>query len=294
MPQVAVRLALSAVLLAAAALKLIDARSSRAALATFGLRSERSRRAAWPALIAAEVALAVAIGAGSQLASYLAAGLLLALAAALALALRHGHAGAPCGCFGARSRVNRGAVARALVLAAGFAALPSIPAGRMSTDGWLAVGLGAALVMLAALAVAVLALAREVGMLRLALGPQAALEIPQEGPELGGRTELVARLPDVPDGGLGLAVFTSDGCALCTALAPALELLAGDPLLAVATFDAERDADAWRALDVPGSPFAVAVDGDGVVLAKGTFNSLAQLDGLLAAAERRAGVRAHA
>ena len=44
-----------------------------------------------------------------------------------------------------------------------------------------------------------------------------------------------------------------------------------------------------RAADIPGSPFAVALDADGTVLAKGTFNTGAQLESVLAAAERRAG-----
>ena len=39
------------------------------------------------------------------------------------------------------------------------------------------------------------------------------------------------------------------------------------------TFDEVEDADAWSAADVPGSPFAVALDADGTVLAKGTFNT---------------------
>ena len=38
-------------------------------------------------------------------------------------------------------------------------------------------------------------------------------------------------------------------------------------------FDEVEDADAWALADVPGSPFAVAVGADGIVLAKGTFNS---------------------
>ena len=41
--------------------------------------------------------------------------------------------------------------------------------------------------------------------------------------------------------------------------------------------------------DVPGSPFAVAIGGDGTVLAKGTFNTGAQLESVLATAERRRG-----
>ena len=54
-------------------------------------------------------------------------------------------------------------------------------------------------------------------------------------------------------------------------------------------FDEVEDADAWALADVPGSPFAVALGADGVVLAKGTFNSGAQLESVLAAAERRRG-----
>ena len=40
---------------------------------------------------------------------------------------------------------------------------------------------------------------------------------------------------------------------------------------------------------MPGGPFAVALDMDGTVLAKGTFNTGAQLETVLAAAERRRG-----
>ena len=39
---------------------------------------------------------------------------------------------------------------------------------------------------------------------------------------------------------------------------------------------------------IPGSPYAVAMALDGTVLAKGTFNDLAQLESVLATAERRA------
>jgi hypothetical protein len=48
-----------------------------------------------------------------------------------------------------------------------------------------------------------------------------------------------------------------------------------------------RRAAIWERLAIPGSPFAVALDLDGAVVAKGTFNNLAQLESVLAAAERR-------
>jgi hypothetical protein len=83
-------------------------------------------------------------------------------------------------------------------------------------------------------------------------------------------------------------VFTSEGCHICQTLAPAVESVGNDPRVAVATFDEVAEAEVWRSLGIPGSPFAVALDDTGMVLAKGTFNSLAQLESVLATAERRA------
>jgi len=287
MVQVGVRLGLAAILAVAAALKLADARSSRAAMATFGLGPERAAgRAAWWVLIVAELLLAGGVAADLDAAAYAASALLLAFAAALAVALRTGRAGAPCACFGSRSRVTPAAVGRNLALAAAFAAVPVLPGGSLSTDEWLGLGLVVALLACAGLAVAVLALAREIGELRLRVGPEAALEVPHEGPEVGGRTDVVGRVGR--DGErLALAVFTSEGCHLCRAVEPALEALARDPIVAVEVFDEVAHADVWRALDIPGSPFAVALDERGTVLAKGTFNSYGQLESILATAERR-------
>ncbi len=280
-------LALGGTLVAAAALKVAAPHASAAGLATFGLRNAAARRAAWALLVLAEASLGVLVALGSGAAAIAAAALLLAFAAALALALRRGLAGAPCGCLGARSRVSRAAVARNLVLAAGLAALPLVPDTRPSAAAWLAAGLALALLGVLALGVAVVALAREVGDLRLRAAPGPALEIPEEGPEIGARTALVDRLAAAAPARLGLAVFTSEGCRMCRALEPAVSALARDPLVALAVFDEVRDAGAWAALDVPGSPYAVALALDGTVLAKGTFNDLGQLEGILATAERR-------
>ena len=214
MVEVGGRIVLAAVLVAASVAKLASPRSSSAALGTFGIRSSGGRWAAWAVLIATELALAAGVAAGIDLAAYLAAGLMAAFGAAMLAALQRGRAGAPCACFGARSTVGWPAVARNLVLSFAFLALPLLPEGELTTDEWLGLGLGVALLACAGLAIAVLALAREVGMLRLRLGPAAALSI-------------------------------------------------------------------------PGSPFAVALDPDGTVLAKGTFNNLAQLESILATAERR-------
>jgi hypothetical protein len=144
-----------------------------------------------------------------------------------------------------------------------------------------------ALLATSALAVAVLALAREVGALRLALGPQAALEIPHEGPEIGSRVDLAKFEPGGGTHELAVAVFTSEACHVCQALEPAVDFVARDPRVLLRTFDEYRDTQVWSALDVPGSPFAVALDLDGTVLAKGTFNTLGQLESVLATADSR-------
>jgi hypothetical protein len=278
---------LGAVLAASALLKLRSPESSRAGLATFGIEGPRATTVVWAALIAIELVLAATVAAGSDLAAWCAAALMLMFAATMVSALARGKAGRPCACFGAGSTVGPASILRNLVLAAGFAALPFVPETDPTTDGWLAIGLGVALLACAALAVAVLGLAREVGMLRLQLGTQGALEIAGEGPDIGSdEPELIARLS--PNGApTGVAIFTSEGCHLCQTLEPAIENLALDPRLAVGVFDEVADGELWRSLEIPGSPFAVALDRGGTVLAKGTFNNLAQLESVVATAEHR-------
>ncbi|MFN8175805.1 MAG: MauE/DoxX family redox-associated membrane protein [Solirubrobacteraceae bacterium] len=278
---------LGAVLVGSALAKLAAPRASADGLATFGVRGAASRRAAWALLVAAEASLGVLVALGSDAAALAAAALLACFAVALALALRRGLEGAPCGCLGARSRVSRAAVTRNVLLAAALAALPLAPRVAPSAEAWLAAGLAVALAGIAGLGVAVAALAREVGDLRLRTTPGPALEIPGEGPEIGARTAFAGRLGTRPPARYRLAVFASDGCRLCRALEPAVASLARDPLVALEVFDEVRDAEAWSALDVPGSPYAVALALDGTVLAKGTFNDLGQLEGILATAERR-------
>jgi hypothetical protein len=290
MPHALAGLLLGALLALAAVLKLAAPRTGAAALATFGVGGRGAQRALWALVVAAELALAAGVALGSDAAAYAAAALMGLFAAAQAVALARGRRGAPCACFGARSTVGPGAIARNIVLAAAFVTLPLLPRGSVSTETWLAVGLAVCALAIAGLAVAVLALAREVGVLRMALGPQQALEIPSEGPPLGAPApELLAATGARPQTRLALAVFSSEGCRLCQAAAPAVAMLAREDELAVAVLDEVRDADAWRAAEIPGSPYAVALDPrDATVLAKGTFNGLGQLESVLATAERRA------
>jgi hypothetical protein len=247
--EIFLRVVLGIVLAGAALAKLTSARASIAALGTFGFGEGAARPIAWASLIGAELALGVAVIAGSDPAAYAAAALMVLFAALTAGALIRGRAGAPCACFGPRSTVSWLGVARNLALAAAFAILPSVDSIDIGTDGWLGIGVAVSVLACAGLAV------------RLFAG---------------------ARGDD-----LGLAVFSSEGCHLCQTLSPAVESVAKDPRVSVGVFDEVADAELWLRLEIPGSPFAVALNGQGLVLAKGTFNSLAQLESVLATAERR-------
>jgi Methylamine utilisation protein MauE len=285
------RAGLGIVLAGAALAKLASPRASIAAMASFGFEGGPLRPIAWAGLIAVELGLGVAVALGSDTGAYLAAGLMLLFAALTASAVLRGKAGAPCACFGPRSKVSWLGVLRNLGLAVAFALVPRVDSIALSTDAWLGIAAGIALLGCVGLAVAVLALAREVGMLRLQLGTQGALEIAGEGPDVGSRAEALASRLAVPAANgsqrLGLAVFSSEGCHLCQTLSPAIENVANDPHVTVGVFDEAADAALWSELGVPGSPFAIATDDQGIVLAKGTFNNLAQLESVLATAARR-------
>jgi len=284
---VALSLALALVLLVSAGMKIAAGPAGRGALATYGIRGEPLAGATWAALGAIEAGLAVCLAAGAEGAAWATALLFTIFCVAQGVVLVQGRGGAPCACFGSRGRVGRASIGRAALLAVAAAVLPLLDRRPLTTEEWLGLGLALALAGVGVLALGLLALAREIGELRLRVAPQGALEIAGEGPEIGGRTALAERFDGLAPDDFGLAVFTSEGCHICQALAPAIAAFERDPRVLVRSFDEVEDADVWELADVPGSPFAVAVGADGIVLAKGTFNSGAQLESVLAAAERR-------
>lgn len=287
MVEMGLRLVLAGVLAGAAIAKLARPSAGRDALAGFGFESPLARTIGFWSLIAIEIGLAVGVAAGSTEAAVLGAGVMTMFGLVMASAIARGRAGEPCGCFGARSRIGWAGVARNVALACGFVAVAALPSKELETDEWLGLGLIAALLGLAGVGALTLALAREVGLLRMRVGPASALEIEHEGPELGSRTEIGGEISGLAGKELGLAVFTSAGCHVCEAMRPAVDSIAAHPAVAVGRFDEQAQREAWRALDIPGSPYAVALDPQGTVLAKGTFNNLAQLESILGAAERR-------
>lgn len=276
------RFLLAGALLVSAAAKLLAGSRAREAFSSYGVTNAAAQAVLWGAVIVAETGLAVAVAADVPGALAAAAALLGLFALALVVAIARGRTGSPCGCFGTRSRIGWPAVTRTALLALAFAVLAVVPDTEPSTDAWLGIGLGVALAAVVVLGVAVLALAREVGELKLAIAPQAALSLDHEGPELGSRLDLVDRFErNAP---VLVAVFSSPGCSLCHALEPSLRLVGSDPEVELEVFDEEADGEVWQELAIPGSPYALALAPDGEVLAKGTFNSLYQLESVIAAA----------
>lgn len=158
-------------------------------------------------------------------------------------------------------------------------------------SGWWTAAFVAQWVLLVVLCIVVVALARQVGTLHLRLGPRGALEIDTEGPSLGEALPPVdARDADgasVVLGGAGrkrLILFSSPTCIVCREVAPAVPAAArtADLLPQIV-----HDPDAERTFDVPGTPFILVLDELGIVRAKGTVNTLEQVEGLVDTAARR-------
>ena len=169
--EVVARLVLGGLLAGASLAKLASPASSRAAMATFGIDGRRPQAIAWALLIACELGLAAGVIAGSATAAYLAAALMATFAATMVGAILRGPRRRPL-------RLLRRPLDRRLVRAspATSRSPPRSPRSRRCrprtcppTSGS-ASGSCSPLLACAGLAVAVLALAREVGLLRLRLG----------------------------------------------------------------------------------------------------------------------------
>lgn len=169
-------------------------------------------------------------------------------------------------------------------------------------------------VVILAFGVALIALARQVGILHMRVAPAGALAT-AGGASVGDDTEglmgqsvdgrmltLGGARPGVP---LRLLMFVSAQCPLCKALIPVARSFAQDERVAL-TFVGDDDPAAQRAmivqqglqdydfvndeavgrtLGVGKLPFAVLIDEDGKILSKGLVNSREHLESLLIAHE---------
>lgn len=125
----ALRAALALLFAAAAVHKLRDFSSFRAAFAAYDLVPASAAGVAARATVALEIALSIALIAGSRPAPFGAAALLTVYALAIGVNLARGRRDLDCGCAGpaSRSRISEGLVARNLILA-GLALAASLPA----------------------------------------------------------------------------------------------------------------------------------------------------------------------
>jgi hypothetical protein len=235
------------------------------------------------ALALVEAAVGAALLIGLSFAPLAAIGLGVLFALALARARARGIRRLDCGCFGAKEHRVEVLILRALAFTAvaGLAAFPlevSRPSGQALVVIALVV-LAAAVVVLAAL---VLALYRQVGLLTLRVGPGVAFELAEEGPPLG---EPAPELTGLAGSGPELAVFFSPGCRLCRQLAPGVRALGREGLAVHVVYESEQPQtfERWA---VPGTPFAAHIV-DGTVVAKGTVNTLEQLEQLVSIGEER-------
>jgi methylamine dehydrogenase accessory protein MauD len=179
--------------------------------------------------------------------------------------------------------------------------------------GWWAASYVVLWFVVLALSLLVVALARQVSVLHLRLGPRGALEIDDEGPPLGEAPEPVEALDldgePVTVGGPGdprLVLFVSPACPVCREVLPSLPAVAREtrttPVVALddgvpearAAYGSKRFGSRivaapglHEAFRVPGTPYALVLDRLGVVQAKGTVNNLEQMEGLVDTARRR-------
>jgi methylamine dehydrogenase accessory protein MauD len=157
--------------------------------------------------------------------------------------------------------------------------------------GWWLAAFVVQWVLLVALLLIVVALARQVGTLHLRLGPRGALEIDTEGPPLGEapppRPAVAEDGSHVMVGGPGVrrvVVFSSPTCSVCREVRPAVPAAASAVGMVHVVLHDQQTEHEWN---VPGTPFVVVLDDLGVVRATGTINNLEQLEGLLDTALRR-------
>jgi uncharacterized membrane protein YphA (DoxX/SURF4 family) len=273
------RIVVGLVLLWAAAVKLRRREDLPDWLAAYGLPARYARPAGWAVMaVEAVVGLLLLIGVAMPATAYAAVALGVGFLATLGLARLRGVERLRCGCFGA----SEGRTTHLLLRAGGFTALALVAAfgGSLeisaSSDTVVAVMLvllSGAVVLLSLL---VFALYRQVGVLTLRIGPRVPFELAEEGPQLG---QAAPALDSLRGRGSEVVFFFSSTCRLCRQLSAGVAALARRGLK-VRVVEEELEEDAFARWNVPGTPFVVHLV-DGIVAAKGTVNTLEELETLL-------------
>jgi uncharacterized membrane protein YphA (DoxX/SURF4 family) len=270
------RLVVAVALLWAGVSKLVAHDSS--VLAPYGVPA-RWRGAALAALTGIELTTAILLLAGIDAAAFAAFWLGCLFVVALASVRARGVRRIRCGCFGSKERSTDMLLARATLFAgvAAFGAFADVEVARPSRDALVVAALVVLGLAVLALGALVLALYRQVGVLTMRLGPGVALELAEEGPAVG---DVAPELDGLNRVGEELVAFFSPDCRLCRAVAPGVRALEREGM-PVRTVYEHEEPEVFGRWSVPGTPFVVHLV-DGFVAAKGTANSLEQLDGLVA------------
>ncbi len=273
------RIVVGLILLWAAAAKLRRREDLPDWLTAYGVPAQHARQAAWAVMGAeAVVGVLLLLGIAMPLPAYAAVALGVGFLVALGVARLRGVERLRCGCFGAAE----GKTDHLLLRAGGFTALALIAAfgGGLEVSASSDAVVAAVLVLLSGavvlLTLLVLALYRQVGVLTLRIGPRVPFELAEEGPQLG---ESAPRLDGLRGRRSEVVFFFSSTCSLCRQLSPGVAALARQGL-AVRVVEEEIEEDAFKRWNIPGTPFVVHLV-DGVVAAKGTVNTLEELETLL-------------
>ena len=139
-----------------------------------------------------------------------------------------------------------------------------------------------------ALAAAVVALLRQIGVLHARLHPL-GVNFAGEGPLLDSAAPLPVEFA-YEGAALTLVAFTSPSCEVCKVLRPSLVALERSYReVRVHTVDLGDDTrTTFTAFNVRSTPYLVAVDGHGLVRGRGVANSLEQVEELVHEARARA------
>jgi uncharacterized membrane protein YphA (DoxX/SURF4 family) len=273
------RIVVGLLLLWAAAAKLRRREDLPDWLTAYGVPAQYAHPTAW-AVMATEavVGILVLFGIAMPVTAYAAVALGFVFLAALGWARVNGVERLRCGCFGA----SEGRTTHLLLRAGGFTVLALVAAFgggidvSASSDTVVAVVLVLLSLAVVALTLLVFALYRQVGVLTLRIGPRVPFELAEEGPELG---QSAPALDGLRGRRSEVVFFFSSTCRICRQLSAGVAALARQGL-SVRVVEEEQEEDAFARWNVPGTPFVVHLI-DGVVAAKGTVNTLEELELLL-------------
>lgn len=249
-------------------------------LAAHGVpRPMRRPSAVMLAMTEIAVGALLAAGVAPRPVGYTAAALSGVFVLALVRTRLRGNRRATCGCFGSQRPANT----TVLIVRAGAigAAAATFASGIANVDGprpetLRSAALAVLGILVIGLALAVIALFRQVGVLSLRLAPQTALELMDEGPAVG---EPAPLLPDLTRAGPELVAFVSLNCRVCLDVLPGLRALDRDTV-PVHWVREDNEADVFADWGVPGTPYVVYLV-DGIVRSKGLVNTLEQIDWVL-------------